>query len=915
MKKTKPLLLIMSAAMLLSACSVVVDPSSSQSSSSQPSTSSVVSSSSSSSSSSLEPSSSSSSSSSSQVQKATIALGAISHATTSLKAGEYELNKAIVFTITADKDYAITEVKINDVAVPVVQGGYSFTPTEVKTYTLTVGTSEIVKKATIALGTLSHASTNLKAGEYELNKAIVFTVTPDKDYAITEVKINDTVVPVVQGGYSFTPTEEKTYTLTVATSEIVKKATITLGTISHATTSLKAGEYELNKAVVFTVTADDEYDITSVKINDAVVPVVQGGYSFTPTEEKTYTLTVETKENENLVVFNFSDGENFIRKGIQIDPFTLNQGDKPVIENGTITFKEGLKLLVNCRIGGTKDAWMRKITFVFKEGSDKFAPIDEEDKQKYKDGVWTETMVERTDRGTANLPCLASGKVVIDKIIVETIPFAAYKTKITFTGLDNDEKIYVAKEPTQEGYEQRVEYKSDMEFVIPEFYYFVVATNEKHKKYYELPDIVNDKDSPLVYTDAYIEDPTTHQQVHVRFYRIDIPETIVETIPLTVKWIGKNAAKSLRFDDESGNKYVKGYMETNPMESLDIQDGDVVYGKEIKLFSIRPKNGYRDLKLVVNGKEIEPTLEDESRFYKFVVEEKDENTIGFTATKGDDPSITKVNISEKGYLYGGEIEGLFNFEFTQADDHPDAILKTLKFNDDVVESKEIEEHTRYILTAEQTAAFKAASESERIALFSKSEFTEGNPYQTDMVINKGSYTVKVEYRNTSTDPYQEIQPEEAGKYANYGLTGGVDMKVTITPNVNLYIFAIDLNDVRLKDTEYTVDANTGVVTYLRKADRLKLDFLVQTKNQTVTLNPTITEGYKIEGLTGPVNVGQAINLKLAPSDDQHWLEGKSITVTYNGGNIPVSTETFEFTITPIKDVTALNVTIADAPQA
>ena len=141
------------------------------------------------------------------------------------------------------------------------------------------------------------------------------------------------------------------------------------------------------------------------------------------------------------------------------------------------------------------------------------------------------------------------------------------------------------------------------------------------------------------------------------------------------------------------------------------------------------------------------------------------------------------------------------------------------------------------------------------------------------------------------------------------------MRVTITPNANLYIYSIDLNDVRMKDTEYSVDANTGVVIYERAANRLALDFLVQTKNQTVTLAPTITDGFKIEGLTGPVNVGQAINLKLAPVDDQHWLEGKTITVTYNEANIPVSTETFEFTITPVKDVTALNVTIADAPQA
>ena len=66
------------------------------------------------------------------------------------------------------------------------------------------------------------------------------------------------------------------------------KATIALGEVSHATTTLSAGKYELNKEIKFTVTVLEEYKLVDVRMNDSVLtPMNELSYSFTPTEVKT----------------------------------------------------------------------------------------------------------------------------------------------------------------------------------------------------------------------------------------------------------------------------------------------------------------------------------------------------------------------------------------------------------------------------------------------------------------------------------------------------------------------------------------------------------------------------------------------------------------------------------------------------
>ena len=98
----------------------------------------------------------------------------------------------------------------------------------------------------------------------------------------------------------------------------VKKATINIEANQYMTTTLEAGEYELNKAIEFTVSPiNEEYSVSSVKMDEVELPPSNSNkYTFTPTEEKTYTLKVSTSEVSNKVVYTFEGltEENYVQK-------------------------------------------------------------------------------------------------------------------------------------------------------------------------------------------------------------------------------------------------------------------------------------------------------------------------------------------------------------------------------------------------------------------------------------------------------------------------------------------------------------------------------------------------------------------------------------------------------------------------
>lgn len=696
------------------------------------------------------------------------------------------------------------------------------------------------------------------------------------------------------------------------------KATIALGEVSHATTTLSAGKYELNKEIKFTVTVLEEYKLVDVRMNDNVLtPINELSYSFTPTEVKTYTLTVNTENNMNEVVFNFATGESLHRKGIKLDVNSRNVGkeEEIKIENGKMILENGLSLGVLSRATTeteTYNCWMRKITFVFDEGEEYFIP-DESEKDRYKNGVWQDTENTRTDRGIAVLFLKATGhRVVLNKIIVESVEFKAYTSNVSFTGIDTDEKIYVLNGLTQIDYDNKVLFTTDMKFPIMETAYFLIERNARHKKYYEFPDLAAQAGVPdIVAVDATFEDKD-HNPIITKVYCLSVPDmTVTTNISITASWIGKNAYQAIKVDDTSGIKYVKGYMETNALTSIGVNVGDVNYGGRVTLRGLRSKTGYHDLKVFVNGSEVPIDNSSEVPSYSFIVPEADEIKLSFSALQGEDipHGATKIPLGEKGYLLGGEYDGKMMFKFENDLDHPTAKIDVLKFNNEVLTPVTVEESQAYILSAAQKEIYDKAED--KVALFNAT-IIEGGAFATTLRFNKGAYSLKIE-RSTDGTNYTVVEPSSSAINLEYNLSGNDIVRATFTPQENLLMYALERNDKRLtKGVDYeTLDNET--VIYNFTATREEFDFLIQTDNQKVLLNVDITFGYKVEGLpTEATPVGQSLKLTVTGVDDDHPIYGKKVTVTYNGKDVPFSTEEYSFVIIPVKGAFTITVVVSNA---
>lgn len=176
-----------------------------------------------------------------------------------------------------------------------------------------------------------------------------------------------------------------------------KKATIKIEANQYMTTSLEAGEYELNKAIEFTVAGvNEEYRVTSVKMNETELPPANAEsnkYTFTPTEEKEYTLKVSTAENENIVIFTFDKltpqryREELTKKGVRLNIDNQDTGYDELIKNGNLSLKNNLNLvfLYNDSAYG-KRVLLNKIVFTFASGKENltYTPTA---RDSYEDGV------------------------------------------------------------------------------------------------------------------------------------------------------------------------------------------------------------------------------------------------------------------------------------------------------------------------------------------------------------------------------------------------------------------------------------------------------------------------------------------------------------------------------------------------
>ena len=702
-------------------------------------------------------------------------------------------------------------------------------------------------------------------------------------------------------------------------SDPIKKATISIEANQYMTTTLKAGEYELNKAIEFTVSPiNEEYSVSSVKMNEVELPPSNSNkYTFTPTEEKTYTLKVTTNKLENKVVYTFEGltKENYAQKltkggtRVYVEPYVTEAGFENVFKNNNLNVANGKQFQLICRTQSEdKNVWIRRIEFTFVGDKNQLELINADQFESYANGVWTTTLT-KGNLGQNSIDFKGINEAVISKIVITTAPYVAEKTKLVFDGLDADDKVYSFDGFSYEEWQKRQLVKSDTEFVTLQTYYLYVEFSQNHAEYYSA---LNMKFGNKIVQDRKLFDPEG-KEIVVYSILISDEDVMEGKVTINATWTPKIANEHFVIDANSANKYVKGFMETEPKASLYLENA-IGFGNKVSI-NLRPKRGYKNLKMIVNGQTIE--REEEKDLYTFTVPFVKPISFSFTAEEGDKEEEGKEVIEltgsdkEKGKLLAAELEGAIYVTFYANEDHPTATLTAISFDGKKLDpatppdGEEEPEMKIYKLDSEQTQTYKAATKEQRSEYFGVT-IEEKDSYISTVRINKGAFKAEIEGKQASEDMGYDVY-EVGGK-------SSVTVKFTLSEYKDLH--SIEVNDKRLTTSEYTVNPD-GSISYTFSAKAKTYDFIVQTKAQKVTLSldKDSTAGYIIKELPKEFEVGQKIKLSLGVISEEYSLYDKIITVTYNGEKIAVDETDFTFEILPLKGIENIKVVVANKPQA
>ena len=680
----------------------------------------------------------------------------------------------------------------------------------------------------------------------------------------------------------------------------VQKATINIEENQYMTTSLKAGEYQLNKAITFTVSPiNEEYSVSSVKMDETELPPSNANqYTFTPVEAKTYTLKVTTQNLKNKVVLTFNGltEDNYVqkleRKGTRIsaENYVSSAGFENVFKNDKFYVANDKMFRFLCRIDeqGEYNVWIRKIEFTFADNKSGLELMYPDETESYSNGVWSTTRT-KGNQGTSEIMFKGVEEAIISKVVITTAPFEEEKLTLEFNGLDNNDRVYYfAGGASIEMWENRKPLLVGTEFHTLQTYYLYVEYSQDHKSFYDGLNLIYGE-TTLQYTNLFKD-----EQKYV-VYTFSPLEGEIGKRTIKCDWLPKDATDNFKIDDTTAIKYVKGYMETNPLATLGINS--VNFGEEVSL-SLKAKKGYMDLKMFVN--DTEASFDEVSRTFKFKVPLAKDINVRFSATEGEEHHKGRTIVAlkgeneDKGILLAGSFESNFYVAFENSEDHPTAKITSLSFKGNELPKIEFEENLIFSLNADQEDEFKKAED--KASLFN-AVITEDPSYTSALKFNKGSFKV-------------EIAGSEVSE--SYDVTGRSNVTVKFIPNENLDIYAIEVNDRRLKDNEYVINPD-GSISYSFTANAELYEFLVQTKAQLVklALDESSTTGYIIKDLpANPVECGVALRLTLGVTDESEYsLYEKKITVTYNGANVPVDLNDFTFTIIPVRTATLIKVVV------
>ena len=464
-------------------------------------------------------------------------------------------------------------------------------------------------------------------------------------------------------------------------------------------------------------------------------------------------------EPENEVTYTFGDltEENYVqkltKKGTRLSPesYVTTAGFENVFKNNNFYVSESSTFRFLCRLDaeGAPNVWIRRIELTFVDNKNGLKLIEADPAESYSDGVWTTTMT-KGNQGTAEIKFQGTGEAIISKVKITTVPFVQDTVKLEINNLDSDDEVYFfSGGATFEKWQTKEKLKPDTEFYTLQTYYLWVKWGQKHTEYFDFLTMKNNE--KLLPDRRFFPDPESGlPQQEIVVYELQIGEKDVNKITISSIWTAKDASNNIKINIESANQYVKGFMETNQLESLGLNN--VLFGQEV-YFDARPKRGYIDLRITVNGKEASYDIETQRS--KFIVPLEKEIIISFSATEGDEETRGKTVITlngvdaEKGKLaYAIDNEEAYIF-FIENENCPTAQLTKLIFNGAEITRQYREEEEIYYFKLDKDQTKVLEETGDKASLFVLT-IGESPTYTSTLMFNKGAILKRIFDTNKMT---------------------------------------------------------------------------------------------------------------------------------------------------------------------
>ncbi len=239
--------------------------------------------------------------------------------------GKVAKGASLTLTVTANADYEVDSVKVNGSAVTAgADGKYTFTADDDTTVEITFKSETVTpppteEKVNVTLTCGEHGSATLDPapvdGKVAKGASVKLTVTPNENYEVDSVKVNDTAVTAGEDGkYTFTADDDTTVEVTFKASLV--SLTLTCG--EHGSAALDPapvdGKVAKGTSVKLTVTPAANYEVDSVKVGDADVQLTDGEYAFTVTADTAVEVSFKVKQVS--VTATYTEGQG----SVTLDP-------------------------------------------------------------------------------------------------------------------------------------------------------------------------------------------------------------------------------------------------------------------------------------------------------------------------------------------------------------------------------------------------------------------------------------------------------------------------------------------------------------------------------------------------------------------------------------------------------------------